>query len=255
LTAGQLFSGCARFASCGDYHTVMVAAQLQPADGDGQSADDAAAAAAAEAPPVVPSVLTFGRGNNGQLGHGDWEDQLLPRVVGALAEMRVDAVAAGGGLRSSHTLVASDSGRLFGFGSCAAGQLGIPLEPSSTLLCWRQQSPDAVRLAASPPSGGSGAAGVGGAGAAATLDAVALPVELGWWELPAGAQVTRPDSVGAAVAASVRSAALFGQVEPCRWRWRRQRRRRPDSSGEGGGCGGLPVQAAVRRGTPAGAAA
>jgi alpha-tubulin suppressor-like RCC1 family protein len=253
-TGGQLFSGCARFASCGDYHTVMVAAQLQPAGGDGQSAD-AAAATAAEAPPVVPSVLTFGRGNNGQLGHGDWEDQLLPRVVGALAEMRVDAVAAGGGLRSSHTLVASDSGRLFGFGSCAAGQLGIPLEPSSTLLCWRQQSPDAVRLAASPPSGGSGAAGVGGAGAAATLDAVALPVELGWWELPAGAQVTRPDSVGAAVAASVRSAALFGQVEPCRWRWRRQRRRRPDSSGEGGGCGGLPVQAAVRRGTPAGAAA
>ena len=168
IEGGQLFSGCARSACCGDYHTVIVAGE--------QLVGDAA-------PPVL-SVLTFGRGDNGQLGHGDWEDQLLPRAVKALADMRVDAVAAGGGLRCSHTLVAIDNGRLFGFGSCAAGQLGIPLEPRSSLLWWREQSPDAIRLAASPSSASS-------SGSGATLDAVALPVELGWWELPAGAKVTR----------------------------------------------------------------
>ena len=33
-------------------------------------------------PPAVPSVLTFGRGNNGQLGHGDTSDRNVPVEVG-----------------------------------------------------------------------------------------------------------------------------------------------------------------------------
>ena len=39
-------------------------------------------------------LLTFGRGQNGKLGHGDWGHQAVPKTVEALAGVRVAAVAA-----------------------------------------------------------------------------------------------------------------------------------------------------------------
>ena len=37
-------------------------------------------------------VLTFGRGEHGQLGHGDQEVQLLPKVVEALAQQQLEYI-------------------------------------------------------------------------------------------------------------------------------------------------------------------
>ena len=41
-------------------------------------------------------VLTFGCGEHGQLGHGDTQDQLLPKVVEALRGKKVLQISAGG---------------------------------------------------------------------------------------------------------------------------------------------------------------
>jgi len=128
---GALFSGCARSVCCGDYHTCIVAAE---------SLLDGGAA------PAARNLLTFGRGGNGQLGHGEFSDELLPRSVAAIQS--VSGVAAGGGLHCSHTLVMLDSGRLFGFGSCAAGQLGIDMGAALAQLA--ESAPAAIRISAAP---------------------------------------------------------------------------------------------------------
>jgi alpha-tubulin suppressor-like RCC1 family protein len=65
-------------------------------------------------------VLTFGFGVYGQLGHGGAEDERVPRVVEALAGMKVVMAAAGGG----HTVVWLEDGRVFTFGNGESGQLG-----------------------------------------------------------------------------------------------------------------------------------
>ena len=51
-------------------------------------------------------VLSFGEGKHGQLGHGDEEDQLVPKVIEALSDRRVVAIAAGG----AHSMVLTDEG-------------------------------------------------------------------------------------------------------------------------------------------------
>ena len=51
-------------------------------------------------------VYSFGYGEYGQLGHGDAENQLVPRVVSALEGVRCVSVSAGG----HHPLVLSESG-------------------------------------------------------------------------------------------------------------------------------------------------
>ncbi|EFJ17371.1 hypothetical protein SELMODRAFT_179009 [Selaginella moellendorffii] len=40
-------------------------------------------------------VCSFGRGEDGQLGHGDAEDRLLPRIIGALNDCEISLVACG----------------------------------------------------------------------------------------------------------------------------------------------------------------
>ena len=41
------------------------------------------------------SVYTFGRGNHGQLGHGNIEDQKLPKMVASLMDKKVVDIAGG----------------------------------------------------------------------------------------------------------------------------------------------------------------
>ena len=67
-------------------------------------------------------VYTFGHGEEGQLGHGDEEDQLAPRRVPAAGfnGERVVMVAAGGG----HTVALSEAGHVFTWGYGRNGQLG-----------------------------------------------------------------------------------------------------------------------------------
>ena len=67
-------------------------------------------------------VYTFGKGEYGQLGHGDEENQLAPRRVPAAAfnGERVVMVAAGG----AHTVALSEAGHVFTWGYGEDGRLG-----------------------------------------------------------------------------------------------------------------------------------
>ncbi len=68
------------------------------------------------------AVLSFGGGKSGQLGHGDQENQYVPKVIESLSDVRVAAIAAG----MEHSLVLSDAGTVFTFGWGGQGQLGFP---------------------------------------------------------------------------------------------------------------------------------
>ena len=65
-------------------------------------------------------VLSFGLGRHGQLGHGDEEDQLEPKVIESLSGVRVVAIAAG----FSHSMVLTEEGEVLSFGVGWHGQLG-----------------------------------------------------------------------------------------------------------------------------------
>lgn len=65
-------------------------------------------------------VFTFGWSKYGQLGHGDNEDQHLPKQLTSLGE-KVDTVA--GGWR--HTVAVTVSGKLYSWGWNRFGQLGL----------------------------------------------------------------------------------------------------------------------------------
>ena len=65
-------------------------------------------------------VLSFGQGRYGQLGHGDEEHQLVPKVIEELRGVRVVAIAAGRG----HSMVLTDEGEVLSFGQGWHGQLG-----------------------------------------------------------------------------------------------------------------------------------
>ena len=57
-------------------------------------------------------VWSWGSGDFGQLGHGDQQDQLLPKKVEAFAGQRVVAVSAGLG----HSLATTGDGAIFTWG-------------------------------------------------------------------------------------------------------------------------------------------
>ena len=61
--------------------------------------------------------FTFGHGECGQLGHGGTQNELVPKLVEALAEKKVIGAAAG----FEHTVVWTNEGELFTFGG---GNLG-----------------------------------------------------------------------------------------------------------------------------------
>ena len=74
------------------------------------------------------TLYTFGIGFNGRLGHGDQEDQLVPKRVDALQDVRVVDVSCG----SQHTAAASDNGMLYTFGY---GSSGLGHGDSDRSLC------------------------------------------------------------------------------------------------------------------------
>ncbi|XP_034033116.1 probable E3 ubiquitin-protein ligase HERC3 [Thalassophryne amazonica] len=65
-------------------------------------------------------VFTFGSGRNGQLGHNSFRNELLPRLVAELWGAKVTKIACG----RYHTLVLTDSSRIYSFGCGDQGQLG-----------------------------------------------------------------------------------------------------------------------------------
>ena len=66
------------------------------------------------------AARSWGRGGFGQLGHGDQQDQPLPKKVEALAGQRVIAVSAG----IAHSLALTADGAVSSWGKGASGQLG-----------------------------------------------------------------------------------------------------------------------------------
>ena len=65
-------------------------------------------------------LYTFGGGGNGQLGHGDAQRQQTPKLVDALANTQVVAVAAG----TYHSLAATSDGKAFSWVFKVNGRLG-----------------------------------------------------------------------------------------------------------------------------------
>ncbi|KAK7102561.1 hypothetical protein V1264_020760 [Littorina saxatilis] len=66
-------------------------------------------------------VWSWGWGVHGQLGHGDPEDQLFPKVIKRMSSKNIVRAAAG----YCHSLVLSDMGEVWSFGCGYFGQLGI----------------------------------------------------------------------------------------------------------------------------------
>ncbi|XP_035858602.1 probable E3 ubiquitin-protein ligase HERC4 isoform X1 [Sander lucioperca] len=66
------------------------------------------------------AVFTFGSGQYGQLGHNSFRDELRPRLVAELWGAKVTKTACG----RHHTLVLTDSKRVYSFGCGEQGQLG-----------------------------------------------------------------------------------------------------------------------------------
>ena len=69
---------------------------------------------------VDGAVWSWGEGVYGRLGHGDLQDQLLPKKVEAFAEQRVVAASAG----EYHSLAITMDGSVWSWGIGASGQLG-----------------------------------------------------------------------------------------------------------------------------------
>ncbi len=66
-------------------------------------------------------LWTWGRGDAGQLGHGDRRDRCEPKLVAGLSDVWV--LSADGG--DYHTIACADNGKAYAFGSGEQGQLGL----------------------------------------------------------------------------------------------------------------------------------
>ncbi|KAL6498089.1 Ultraviolet-B receptor uvr8 [Orobanche gracilis] len=67
------------------------------------------------------SLYTYGWSKYGQLGHGDFEDHLIPHKLEALRESRISQIS--GGWR--HTMAVTSDGILYGWGWNKFGQVGV----------------------------------------------------------------------------------------------------------------------------------
>jgi len=76
-------------------------------------------------------VYAWGSGEFGRLGHGDVSDQLLPKIVEALAHERVSSVSAS----FAWSVAVTDSGRAFGWGKILDGLQRQSLEPEEIYDC------------------------------------------------------------------------------------------------------------------------
>ena len=76
------------------------------------------------------AVWSWGSGGLGKLGHGDWQQQLLPKKIEAFAGRRVVAVSAG----SDHSLARVADGAVFTWGEGVDGCLGHGEDLSNQLL-------------------------------------------------------------------------------------------------------------------------
>ncbi|KAL4238144.1 hypothetical protein ACF0H5_002856 [Mactra antiquata] len=75
------------------------------------------------------NVYSWGWGVHGQLGHGDTEEMLIPKLVSSLTNMSIVKVATG----YCHTLALNSQGEVYSFGCGFFGQLGLGTSSKHTL--------------------------------------------------------------------------------------------------------------------------
>lgn len=68
-------------------------------------------------------VFTWGKGRYGRLGHGDSDDQLVPKLVQALLEFHVIDIACGSG--DAQTLCVTEDDNVWSWGDGDYGKLGV----------------------------------------------------------------------------------------------------------------------------------
>ena len=68
-------------------------------------------------------VYSFGSGDNGKLGHGDLQDQSLPRLVVALRSKRVVQVSAG----YRHSMALVEGGEVYSLDRAPTGTLATAI--------------------------------------------------------------------------------------------------------------------------------
>eukprot|EP01132_Coremiostelium_polycephalum_P009133 gene9133-11190_t len=66
-------------------------------------------------------LLTWGCGEDGQLGHGDTQNQIFPKVVQALSRFHITQVQCG----EKHTICLTKNGKVYTWGTSEYGQLGL----------------------------------------------------------------------------------------------------------------------------------
>ncbi|KAL7402017.1 hypothetical protein ABVT39_008232 [Epinephelus coioides] len=76
------------------------------------------------------AVFTFGSGQYGQLGHNSFSDELRPQLVADFGGAKVTRIACG----RHHTLVLTDSKKVYSFGCGEQGQLGHGEESHQSVL-------------------------------------------------------------------------------------------------------------------------
>ncbi|KAE8810905.1 ultraviolet-B receptor UVR8-like [Hordeum vulgare] len=67
------------------------------------------------------ALYTYGWSKYGQLGHGDFQDHLVPRKLEALKDVPISQIS--GGWR--HTMAVAEDGKLYGWGWNKFGQVGV----------------------------------------------------------------------------------------------------------------------------------
>ncbi|XP_075898354.1 alsin isoform X5 [Nelusetta ayraudi] len=78
-------------------------------------------------PTLQTEVWSWGAGQQGQLGHGDYLDRLQPLCIKSLSNKEVVRVAAG----AQHSLAVTAQSQVFSWGSNSCGQLGHMEAPST----------------------------------------------------------------------------------------------------------------------------
>jgi alpha-tubulin suppressor-like RCC1 family protein len=74
-------------------------------------------------------LYSWGKGDKGQLGHGDQENLAVPRVVGG-----IDGAVVGMTGGSTHSLVTTAEGCVLAFGCGGRGRLGLGAEVGEALV-------------------------------------------------------------------------------------------------------------------------
>ncbi len=136
-------------------------------------------------------VYTWGWGEHGQLGHGGVEDEVLPRAIVALQNVKVAKVSCGG----AHTMVITQDFACYAFGNNEFGQLGVA---TSGPVSGEKPKTETLKLD-KLDLGSSGDVKINGGSQICSLPVLLrveghgiISISCGWWRTVAIVQSTAP---------------------------------------------------------------